>query len=247
MLVALRSFLFSLWMYAWGIILGIVCLPSLLFGQNGVLLAIRMWARMVRFGLHWLGGAKIVVRGQEHLPDGAYLYAGKHQSTADVIISFLIAPMPAAIMKRELLRYPIFGWYAKLGKNIPIDRNGKASTVKKMRALAKQRVEAGRQILIFPEGTRRAPGAPPEYKSGVYGLYDTLSVPLVPVATNSGLCWHRGFRVYPGTIVYEVLPSIEPGLDRKTLMARLEQEAETASERLLDEGLAVQGRTRADL
>jgi len=221
MLVALRSFLFIVWMYACGIILGIVCLPLLLFGQKGVMFAIRSWANSVRFGLRFLGGVKVLVRGQENLPDGAYLYAGKHQSTVDVIISFIVAPMPAAIMKRELLGYPIFGWYAKFGKNIPIDRNGKASTVKKMRALAKQRVEEGRQILIFPEGTRRAPGAEPNYKTGVYGLYNTLDVPLVPVVTNSGLCWHRGFKVHPGTIVYEVLPEIEPGLDRKTLMTRL--------------------------
>ena len=234
-------------MYGWGIVLGIVCLPLLLFGQKAAAFCTRLWSRLMRFGIWWICGVKLELRGKENLPDGAYICAGKHQSTMDVIISVLLVPEPASIMKRELLWYPIFGWYAWLGKNIPIDRGGMASTVKKMQALAKVRVDEGRQIMIFPEGTRRAPGAEPDYKSGVFGLYKKLGVPVAPVATNSGLCWHRGFKVRPGTIVYEALPAIPPGLDRKELMGRLETELEVASERLLDEGLRVQGRTRADL
>lgn len=247
MVQSMRSFLFSVWMYAWGIILGIVFLPSILFGQKAVNFAIRQWASMVRRGMRWIGGAKIEVRGREHIPNGAMICAGKHQSTMDVVVSYILAPAPASIMKRELLGYPIFGWYALFGKNIPIDRGGLASTVRKMQAIAKQRAEEGRQIMIFPEGTRRLPGAEPHYKPGVFGLYKKLGVPLVPVATNSGLCWHRGFKVRPGLIIYEALPAIEPGLDRKTLMVRLEETTEAACERLLDEGLAAQGRTRADL
>ena len=247
MVIAVRTFLFSVWIYGWGIILGIVCLPSLLFGQRAVIRAIRLWANVVRFGIRWLAGVKIEIRGKEHFPDGAVICAGKHQSTMDVVMSYILCPAPASIMKRELLGYPIFGWYAMFAKNIPIDRGGLASTVRKMQAIAKLRAEEGRQIMIFPEGTRRAPGAEPDYKPGVYGLYKKLEVPIVPVATNSGLCWHRGFKVRPGTIVYEALPAIEPGLDRKTLMTRLKHDTETASDRLLDEGLSVQGRTRADL
>ena len=247
MIVAVRTFLFSVWIYGWGIILGIVFLPTLLFGQNAVIGAVRFWAKIVRFGFHWIAGAKIEIRGQEHFPEGAVICAGKHQSTIDVVISYLLVPAPASIMKRELLGYPIFGWYAMFAKNIPIDRGGLASTVRKMQAIAKKRAEEGRQIMIFPEGTRRAPGAEPDYKPGVFGLYKKLEVPIVPVATNSGLCWHRGFMVRPGVIVYEALPAIEPGLDRKTLMTRLELELEAASDRLLDEGLDAQGRTRADL
>ena len=247
MIQAVRSFLFSMWVYAWGIILGLICLPTILFGQRAVNGAIRLWAQIVRFGMRWLAGAKIEIRGKEHIPDGAVICAGKHQSTMDVVVSYILVPTPASIMKRELLGYPIFGWYAMFAKNIPIDRGGLASTVKKMQAIAKNRAEEGRQIMIFPEGTRRAPGAEPAYKPGVYGLYKKLEVPIVPVATNSGLCWHRGFKVRSGLIVYEALPPIEPGLDRKTLMKRLEDETEAACDRLLDEGLIVQGRTRAEL
>ena len=247
MIQAVRSFLFSMWVYAWGIFLGLICLPTILFGQRAVNGAIRLWAQIVRFGMRWLAGAKIEIRGKEHIPDGAVICAGKHQSTMDVVVSYILVPTPASIMKRELLGYPIFGWYAMFAKNIPIDRGGLASTVKKMQAIAKNRAEEGRQIMIFPEGTRRAPGAEPAYKPGVYGLYKKLEVPIVPVATNSGLCWHRGFKVRSGLIVYEALPPIEPGLDRKTLMKRLEDETEAACDRLLDEGLIVQGRTRAEL
>ena len=247
MILALRSYLFAAWIYGWGIFLGIVFLPTILFGQKAVNGAIRFWAHVVRFGLRWLAGAKIELRGKDNFPEGAVICAGKHQSTIDVVVSYILVPAPASIMKRELLGYPVFGWYAMFAKNIPIDRGGLASTVRKMQAIAKRRAEEGRQIMIFPEGTRRAPGAEPAYKPGVYGLYKKLNVPVVPVATNSGLCWHRGFKVQPGLIVYEALPAIEPGLDRKTLMTRLEQETEAASDRLLDEGLKVQGRTRADL
>ena len=247
MVLSVRSFLFSVWIYGWGIILGIVCLPTILFGQTAVNGAIRLWANFARFGIRWLAGAKIEIRGTEHFPDGGVICAGKHQSTLDVVVSYLLVPAPASIMKSSLLGYPIFGWYAMFAKNIPIDRGGLASTVRKMQAIAKRRADEGRQIMIFPEGTRRAPGAEPSYKPGVFGLYKKLEVPIVPVATNSGLCWHRGFKVRPGLIVYEALPSIEPGLDRKTLMTRLQNDIETACDRLLDEGLSVQGRTRADL
>lgn len=247
MINAVRSSLFSAWVYACGIVLGLLFLPTILFGQKAVNFAICQWARSVRWGIRWLAGAKIEVRGRENIPQGAMICAGKHQSTMDVVISYILVPTPASIMKRELLGYPIFGWYALFAKNIPIDRGGLASTVRKMQALAKQRAEEGRQIMIFPEGTRRAPGADPAYKAGVFGLYKKLSVPLVPVATNSGLCWHRGFKVRPGLIIYEALPAIEPGLERKALMVRLEKELEAASDRLLDEGLRVQGRTRDDL
>lgn len=247
MLQALRSFFFSVWMYAWGIILGLLFLPLIPFGQRAVNFAIRMWSRMVRWGIRWIAGARIEVRGLENVPDGSVICAGKHQSTMDVVAAYILMPAPASIMKRELLGYPIFGWYALFGKNIPIDRGGMASTVRKMQEIAKQRAEEGRQIMIFPEGTRRAPGAEPAYKAGVFGLYKKLGVPVLPVATNSGLCWHRGFRVRPGLIIYEALAPIEPGLDRKTLMTRLQEETEAASNRLLDEGLAVQGRTRDDL
>lgn len=246
-MVVLRTLLFSLWIYGWGIILGIVCLPSILLGQKAVLGSVKLWARVVRFGMHWVGGAKVEFRGEDFLPQDAAICAGKHQSTLDVVVSFLLVPGPTSIMKRELLWYPIFGWYALMAKNIPIDRGRRVSAVKKMREVAKLRTEEGRQIMIFPEGTRRAPGAEPSYRPGVFGLYEKLSVPVVPIATNSGLCWHRGFLIRPGKIVYEALPPIEPGLDRRAFMARLEKELEAASERLLDEGLAVQGRTREDL
>ena len=117
-----------------------------------------------------------------------------------------------------------------------------------MYAAARKRTDAGRQVLIFPEGTRTKPGAPPAYKSGVFALYDGLEVPCLPIAHNAGLCWPaHGLRRYKGTITFECLPILPAGLAKKDFMEKLQAEIEPACERLLDEGLTTQGKTRADL
>jgi 1-acyl-sn-glycerol-3-phosphate acyltransferase len=244
----LRSILFTIWAYGLVLVLGILFLPALLMPRGATLFGIRTWARMVRWGLRWIAGIKTELRGMENIPDGPVIYAPKHQSMYDVITPFLVFDAPALIMKRELLYYPIFGWFALKAEMIPIDRAGTVRTLKRMMAAAGERVEQGRPILIFPEGTRRLPGAPPIYKSGVFGIYRSLDIPIVPVATNSGLCWQRkGIFRRKGTIVFEALPAIETGLDRRVLLARLETSIEDGTDALLDEGLALQGRSRKDL
>lgn len=245
----LRSLVFAAWMYGLLVVMGTLWLPSLLMPRGVLLFGMRLYVRLVRAGLHGICGVRTELRGLEHLPDGPVLYAGKHQCMWDVYVPFLMRPDPAIILKRELLWYPFFGWYALKLKMLPIDRAGAARTLKSMVAAAKARVAAGRDILIFPEGTRRSPGADPAYQAaGVSALYRDLGVPCVPVATNSGLCWPgRGLTRRPGVIVYEVLPAIPPGLDRKAFLAHLKDELEPASQALLAEGLAVQGRAPGDL
>ena len=230
-------------------ILGLIWLPALLLPRAVTRFGIRLWVRLVRWGLRWICGVRTEFRGLEYLPKGPALIAAKHQCMWDVLIPFLILPDPAIILKRELLWYPFLGWYALKASMVPIDRGGAAKTLKKMLAAAKIRVQAGRQLVISPEGTRQPPGAPPDYKSaGVSSFYKYLDVPLVPAATNFGLCWPRkGITRRPGLAVYEFLPPIEPGLDRKALMETLQTRIETACDRLLDEGLTNQNRTRLDL
>ncbi len=245
----LRTALFLVWMYGGLLVLGVVWLPSLILPRRVAMAGIRLFARHVRLGLAWIVGAPTEIRGVHNLPDGPILYAGKHQCMWDVFIPVLLRADPAIIMKRELNWYPVFGWYALKTAMIPIDRAGAGRTLRRMVTAAKARVGAGRDVVIFPEGTRHPPGAVVGYFSaGTGALYRALDVPVVPVATNSGLCWPaRGVLRRPGRVVYEILPPIAPGLERREMMARLEAALEPASARLLDEGLEAQGRTKTDL
>lgn len=247
---AIRSVLFFLWLYGWMAILGILALPTLFLPRAAILWFIRLYARFVLYGLRWICGIRVEFRGREHVPGGPVLIAGKHQAMLDVFLPFLVFDDPVLVMKRELLWYPALGWYALKTRMLAIDRTGGAKTMKQMLSAANRRVnEESRQMLIYPEGTRTLPGAPPEYKpAGVRAFYKSLEVPLVPYATNSGLCWPaRGLVRRPGLVVYEVLPPLPGDMNPKAMLGELQERLEAASERLLDEGLAAQGRTRADL
>lgn len=246
---AVRSILFLFWMYGLMLVMGIIWLPSLAMPRRALMTGIRWYSGLVRWGLRVICGVTTEVRGSEHLPEGGIIYAAKHQCMWDVFMPFIILADPVITMKRELLWYPFFGWYSLKSKMIPIDRGGAAKTVRGMLKAAEDRMKDQRQFVIFPEGTRHAPGRTTGYFSaGTSAFYKRLGVQCLPVATNSGLCWPaHGFVRRPGTIVYEILPPIEPGLDRKALMSRLEGAIEPASDRLLEEGLAKQGRNRTDL
>ena len=241
-MIALRSYLFVAWLYGWMAICGILYLPTLWLPRIVAQRAIRLYAQIIRVGLKLICNIETEIRGREHLPQGAYIYAGKHHCMLDIFIPFIVCNDPAIIMKRELLLYPFLGWYALKTHMIPIDRAGTSRTLKGMVASAKQRVAKGRSVIIFPEGTRTAPYTAPAYQpAGISALNKALNLTIVPVATNAGLCWRgRGTRRKPGKIIYEILPAIPAGLDRKTLMPRLEGVLETASNRLLAEGAAIQ-------
>jgi len=247
---AIRSFIFVIWLYGWMAILGILALPTLLLPRAAILWFIRLYARFVVFGLRLICGIRVEFRGQEHIPGGPVLIAGKHQAMLDVFLPFLVFDDPVLVMKRELLWYPALGWYAMKTRMMAIDRAGGAKTMKRMLSLAKRRVkDEGRQMLIYPEGTRALPGAAPEYKpAGIRAFYKSLGVPLVPFATNSGLCWPaHGMVRRPGLVVYEVLPALPSDMNPKAMLSELETQLEAASDKLLEEGLTVQGRTRASL
>jgi 1-acyl-sn-glycerol-3-phosphate acyltransferase len=142
-------------------------------------------------------------------------------------------------MKRSMRWLPIFGQYTIKTGMIHVDREGKTAALRGLAERARQEIAKGREIIIFPEGTRRAPDAPPDYQSGIALLYRTLNVPVVPIALNSGLYWpRRQFLHHPGTIVVEFLPAIPPGLDSRAFLAKLKESIETASKRLLAEGRA---------
>ena len=228
------SFLFTAWLYGSMAVLGTLAAPLLLFRRERAWGLVRVWVRGVLWALRAFCGVRVEVRGREHLPAGAALVAAKHQSMLDTVAPLDLLPDPAYVLKRELMRLPFFGWWTAKLDMVPIDRGGGSTTLRAMTHAARDRLADGRQLVIFPEGTRQEPGASPDYKPGVAGLYRELDAPCTPVATNSGVCWPpHGFLRFPGTVVYEFLPPIAPGLKRASFMAVLEDRIEEASAALL--------------
>ena len=237
-MTALRAVLFFIWFQAVSIPLAISYTVLLLAPRKAMMEAVRFWAKLIVFGLRWLGGVKTEVRGLEYLPRGRALIAAKHQSLFDFIGPFAFLPDASFVLKRELLAIPFFGWHASKGGMIAIDRQGHAKALKDLLRAARERLKEPRQIIIFPEGTRQKPGAPPDYKPGVAALYRDLDLPCTPMATNSGVHVNaQGFLRRPGTIVFEILPPIPAGLKRAEFMSALESSIETTSNALLDSGI----------
>lgn len=233
----LRSLLFTVWLYLSMPIYAVGLSPALLTNHALAMGVIRLWAGFILFGLRWICGIRVEVRGLEHRPSGAALVASKHQGMLDVIAPFTFLPDPCFVMKKELRPLPFFGWFAWKTKMIAVDRSGHAKALKDMARQARARLADGRQILIFPEGTRTAPGVPGDYKPGVAAIYRDLDGPCWPVATNSGAHWPaHGFVRTPGLVVYEFLPPIPAGLKRAEFMAQLESRIEAASTALLSVG-----------
>jgi 1-acyl-sn-glycerol-3-phosphate acyltransferase len=234
--IVLRALAFTAWTYVLGTVMGVFGLPLLLGSRRTALGAIRLWARLVSWGLVRIVGARVEVRGLENLPPGPCLIAAKHQGMFDTVQPFAVLTDPAFVLKRELMRIPVYGWFAGKAGMIPIDREGGAKTLRAMVQSARGALDEGRQIVIFPEGTRKAPGDAPNYQPGVAGLYRELGAPCVPLATNSGRAWPaHGFIRYPSLVVFEFLPPIQAGLKRATFMAILEDRIEAATARLLGE------------
>ena len=234
------SLVFTAWLYLSMAVFGLACVPTLLGPRRWTAAAARAWARSVLGALKLFCGVTVEVRGREHIPTGGGFVAGKHFAMLDTIAPLLVLPDSAYVLKRELMRLPFYGWYAAKLDMLPIDRAGGAKTLRAMVQGARDRMDQGRQILIFPEGTRVEPGAEPDYKPGVAGLYRELATPCTPLATNSGLCWPaHGWLKFPGNVVFEFLPAIPAGLKRSAFMAELERVIEADTNRLLAESTSL--------
>jgi 1-acyl-sn-glycerol-3-phosphate acyltransferase len=229
----LRSLVYVALFYLWTAAVAIICTPILLGPDRWALAMFHSWGRGV-VGMLAICKIKVEVRGREFIPTGAALVAPKHQCMLDVFAQFTWLPGSAFVMKKELAWIPWFGWYAAKAGAIIIDREGHSRTLRQVMREGAELFKRGRQVVIFPEGTRKAPGEAPDYKPGIAALYRELDVPVYPVATNAGVHWPaHGFIRRPGTIVFEYLEPIPPGLKRAEFMRILEERIETASARLL--------------
>jgi 1-acyl-sn-glycerol-3-phosphate acyltransferase len=232
-----RALAFNFAFFAWTAILGIIGLPLLLAPRLVTMRFGRFWASSVLGLLEAIVRLDHEFRGLNNLPRGACIIAMKHQSAWDTLILPVVLGDPAPVLKRELLLLPIYGWFTARTKPIAIDRKAGAAALRRMVMAARSIAASGRPIVIFPEGTRVAPGERRPYQPGVAALYQALELPLIPAAVNSGLFWgRRSFVKRPGRIVLEFLDPIPPGWPRDRLMAELEQRIETATAALLREG-----------
>jgi len=214
-------------------LLGLVLMP---FSRNLLHKILRKWCAVIKFGLKWIVGLKLEIRGQNNIPETPAIYSCKHQSAWETFMFFMMLDGPVYILKQELVKFPILSWYAKKSGMIAVDRKGGGAALKKMILDSKQRLSEGRSVVIFPEGTRAAPGKLNAYHPGIAALYSQCKVPVIPVALNSGLFWgRRQFIKRSGIIIVEFLPAIETGLKSRAFMTALEKVQETASNLLIEE------------
>ena len=238
-MTTLRSALYNIAFYLNLVLWCAVAFPTLVLPRRQFMWVAHMWGVSSLWLLKIIARTDVRWNGLEHLGEGGCIVASKHQSAWETFALFAVLKDPAFILKRELTFIPFFGWYLLKGDMIPVrrgqtDREGLAELGRK----AKEAVAAGRQLIIFPEGTRRPAGAPPDYKSGVAHIYAATGARCVPIALNSGLYWpRRALLKRPGTVEVEILEPISAGMRPKAFLALLRERIETVSARLLEQGL----------
>lgn len=214
-----RTVLFKLVFYGLSVPIVLSVPVSALFGQRALIGHALAWTRFHRWAARALLGIDTRIEGRSL--DEPALYAAKHQAMFETLELALLLDAPAIVMKAELARIPIWGWAARRYGAIVIDRAGSASTMRQMMREARAAIDAGRSILIFPEGTRVRPGETPPLRAGFAGLYRTLGAPVVPVALDSGRFWPRSGPARPGTITVRFGEAVPPGLPRAEAEARV--------------------------
>ncbi len=239
--IFLRSLLYNVLFYAWLVALILIALPTFLLPRTALLVIVRFWARSSIWLLRVICGTKVEYRGVEKIPAGPLIVASKHQSMWETFALTQFFDQPLYILKQELMWIPFFGWYLRKAGMIGIDRASGGKSLLEMVRRARDAVKGGRQLIIFPEGTRTAVDAPPQYKNGVGLIYAGCNAPCIPVALNSGLFWpRRNFMRYPGTLVVEFLDPLPAGLPREEFNTRVGTSIEQASRRLIETARAEQ-------
>jgi len=229
-----RSIVFNIAFYLNTLLQILFYMPLLLLPRRYIWIAVRSWAA----GNHWLlkviCGIEHEIIGFDKVPSGGFIVASKHQSAWETFTIAAMMPDPTFVLKRELQWIPLFGWYTLKARLIPVNRGARQAALDQISRIGRERMKENRQIVIYPEGTRRAVDAEPAYKYGVAHLYSELNVPCLPVALNSGLYWpRRSLRFTPGKVRMEFLDPIQPGMEKTDFLKRLEHDIESATARLV--------------
>lgn len=237
MAIIVRSLIFNIAFYLNLLFFLIVAIPAFVLPRRAIIEVAKAWGRSSNWLLSAICNITIEIRGREKIPPGPLLVASKHQSAWETFALLTLFDDPAFIFKRELQWIPLFGWCLIKGRMVPVDRAAGPRAALAMTKRARVTIAGGRQLIIFPEGTRRPAGASPQYKYGVAHLYGKCEVPCLPIALNSGVFWpRRTFLRYPGTLIAECLDPIEPGLSKEKFFGILQARIEDATARLVSEG-----------
>ena len=235
-MTALRSLMLNVFVFGFTGAAALVLWVGLLGSRRFMQRILRVWVRCLKWATRVLVGLDVEVRGRENIPDGAAVIACKHQSAWETIIFYALVDDPSYVLKKELLRIPLWGWFGRKCGAIAVDRAGGAGALKKLVGDCQAALARGSQIIIFPEGTRMAPGQTRPYHPGIAAVYANVSAPVVPAALNSGTFWpRRSFVKRSGVITIEFLPAMPPGLDRRAFAAALQERIESATRRLTAE------------
>ncbi|NVK35577.1 MAG: 1-acyl-sn-glycerol-3-phosphate acyltransferase [Rhodobacteraceae bacterium] len=235
-MIFLRSTLFQILFYGLTFFYMLALSPMLLLPRRWGVWIIPFWGVSCLVLMRLTVGLKVEFRGKENIPEGGFIVASKHQSSWETFALIPLFQDPTYIMKQELRWWPLFGWYITKFRQIPINRGKRSVALAAMGKAAAEAIDENREILIFPEGTRRKPGAEPKYKYGVLHLYNQLQCPVLPIGLNSGLYWPRSsWIVYPGTVLVEILPPIMPGLGTDEFRNVMVEQIETSTARLVEE------------
>jgi 1-acyl-sn-glycerol-3-phosphate acyltransferase len=225
MLTFLRSLAFNIYVRLSSILIFIICLPFVVFGKKSTFLACKIWAYNVVYAAKYIAGINFAIKGT--IPSGGVVFACKHQSAWETAVFHVIAKHPVYVFKKELLYIPVFGFYLLVSGQICVNRKAGASAIKNLIKDVRKRMESQQPVIIFPEGTRRAFGAEPDYKAGIAALYSSVEADIVPVALNSGKFWARqSFWKKSGTITISFLPPIAKDLSKQEFMQTLEAQIE---------------------
>lgn len=231
----LLTIIFYAALASWTILMGVLSLPFLCLPSKSIALPAKIWIKGIFICLKYICGVTHEMRGLTNLSDEPIIIVSKHQSAFETFALYYYLQKSFFIHKKQLFYIPIFGQYLMKHNMVSIDRTGQASTMRKMITDVKKKLDSGSTIIIFPEGTRKKPGAKADYKTGFIGIYNTSKRKLQPVALNSGLFWQKGLKVIKrGHIIIEFLPQIDIGLDKKEVLNKVENSIELATKKLLN-------------
>lgn len=236
-MIAFRSLVFNALFYVNLTVFLLAGCWLLLAPRAWAIAALKVWARSSLWLLKVCCSITMEIRGREHLMPEACLVAGKHQSLWETFAILPLLEDPCMVLKKELSYIPLFGWFSIKFRMIAVERQAGPQALREMIKRARREAEAGRQIVIMPEGTRRGPDDPPDYKPGAAALYGMLQLPCIPFGLNAGLYWpRRKFLRYPGNIILEFCAAIPAGLPRGAFQEKLQAAIETTTNRLVAEG-----------